>query len=158
MRCAVCGFENPEGAKFCQECGARHARVCQACGQEVATSAKYCSECGAPMGTPADTIRPVTAFPPSAPVDYTPPYLAERIRAAEAEMKARGPADGERKTITALFADMAGSTALIHDLDPEDARHLLDPVLTLMMEAVHHYDGYVAKSMGDGILALFGAP
>lgn len=73
-------------------------------------------------------------------------------------MKARGPVDGERKTITAVFADMAGSTALIHDLDPEDARQLIDPVLALMMEAVHHYEGYVAKSMGDGILALFGAP
>ncbi|MGE8452904.1 MAG: adenylate/guanylate cyclase domain-containing protein, partial [Pseudomonadales bacterium] len=57
-----------------------------------------------------------------------------------------------------LFADMAGSTALIHDLDPEEARHLIDPVVALMMEAVHHYEGYVAKSLGDGILALFGAP
>jgi class 3 adenylate cyclase len=73
-------------------------------------------------------------------------------------MEARGVLDGERKTVTALFADMASSTALIHDLDPEDARRLIDPVLTLMMEAVHHYEGYVAKSMGDGILALFGAP
>lgn len=85
-------------------------------------------------------------------------YLAERIRAAQADMEARGAADGERKTITALFADMAGLTALFHDLDPEDARRLIDPVLGLMMEAVHHYEGYVAKSMGDGILALFGAP
>lgn len=67
-------------------------------------------------------------------------------------------ARGERKTVTALFADMAGSTALIHDLDREDARRLIDPVLALMMEAVHHYEGYVAKSMGEGILALFGAP
>ena len=73
-------------------------------------------------------------------------------------MEARGASAGERKTITALFADMAGSTALIHDLDPEEARRLIDPVIDLMMEAVHHYEGYVAKSLGDGILALFGAP
>ncbi|CAG2154176.1 hypothetical protein LMG26411_04568 [Cupriavidus numazuensis] len=73
-------------------------------------------------------------------------------------MEARGTKAGERKTITALFADMAGSTALIHSMDPEDARRLIDPVVELMMEAVHHYDGYVAKSLGDGILALFGAP
>jgi len=73
-------------------------------------------------------------------------------------MEARGQAAGERKTITALFADMAGSTALIQDLDPEEARSLIDPVVALMMEAVHHYEGYVAKSLGDGILALFGAP
>ncbi|CAG9185027.1 hypothetical protein LMG23994_05583 [Cupriavidus pinatubonensis] len=73
-------------------------------------------------------------------------------------MESRGQAAGERKTITALFADMAGSTALTQDLDPEEARTLIDPVITLMMEAVHHYEGYVAKSLGDGILALFGAP
>ncbi len=73
-------------------------------------------------------------------------------------MEARGGTFGERKTITALFADMAGSTALIQDLDPEEAWRLIDPVVTLMMDAVHHYEGYVAKFLGDGILALFGAP
>ncbi|WP_439672944.1 Guanylate cyclase domain-containing protein (plasmid) [Cupriavidus necator] len=154
MRCASCGFENPAGAKFCEECGAKLVRACPACGQEASASAKFCSECGAPLSA----TPPITALAPSAPIDYTPPYLAERIRAAQADMEARGTADGERKTVTALFADMAGSTALIHDLDPEDARRLIDPVLALMMEAVHHYEGYVAKSMGDGILALFGAP
>ncbi|EEA04560.1 adenylate/guanylate cyclase [Burkholderia sp. H160] len=73
-------------------------------------------------------------------------------------MEARGETAGERKTVTALFADMAGSTALIHGLDPEEAHQLIDPVVALMMEAVHYYEGYVAKSLGDGILALFGAP
>ncbi len=73
-------------------------------------------------------------------------------------MEARGETAGERKTITALFADMAGSTALIHDLDPEEAHRLIEPVVALMMEAVHYYEGYVAKTLGDGILALFGAP
>ena len=158
MRCASCGFENAAGAKFCEECGARLVRVCPACGQGAAASAKFCSECGASLsGRPSGT-PPVSTCAPNTPIDYTPPYLAERIRAAQAEMEARGPSDGERKTVTAVFADMAGSTGLIHDLDPEDARRLIDPVLALMMEAVHHYEGYVAKSMGDGILALFGAP
>jgi predicted ATPase/class 3 adenylate cyclase len=73
-------------------------------------------------------------------------------------MEARGETAGERKTITALFADMAGSTALIHDLDPEQAQRLIEPVVAMMMEAVHYYEGYVAKTLGDGILALFGAP
>src|SRR5205823_5445948 len=73
-------------------------------------------------------------------------------------LEARGATDGERKTITALFADLKGSTALIEGLDPEDARALLDPVLQLMMEAVHRYEGYVAQALGDGIFALFGAP
>jgi class 3 adenylate cyclase/predicted ATPase len=73
-------------------------------------------------------------------------------------MEARGAPDGERKTITALFADIKDSTALIEDLDPEDARRLIDPALQLMMDAVHRYEGYVAQPLGDGIFALFGAP
>ena len=85
------------------------------------------------------------------PISYTPPHLAERIRAASL-------VDGERKTITALFADLKGSTALIEGLDPEEARAIIDPALQLMMDAVHRYEGYVAQALGDGIFALFGAP
>ncbi|HEV8718400.1 MAG TPA: adenylate/guanylate cyclase domain-containing protein [Candidatus Binatia bacterium] len=92
------------------------------------------------------------------PITYTPPHLAERIRAEQAAMEARGATDGERKTITALFADLKGSTALIEGLDPEEARAIIDPALQLMMDAVHRYDGYVAQALGDGIFALFGAP
>ena len=85
------------------------------------------------------------------PAIYTPPHLADRIRAVNVT-------DGERKTITALFADLKGSTALIEGLDPEEARAIIDPALQLMMEAVHRYEGYVAQALGDGIFALFGAP
>lgn len=154
MRCSNCGYENSAGAKFCEECGAGLTRVCPRCGHESGPAAKFCSECGAPLG----------AWPqasPAAPIQYTPPYLAERILVEQAALEARGgdtSGAGERKTITVLFADMAGSTALIHDLDPEEVDRLIAPVLALMMEAVHHYGGYVAKSLGDGILALFGAP
>jgi class 3 adenylate cyclase/predicted ATPase len=73
-------------------------------------------------------------------------------------MEARGAVDGERKTITALFADLKGSTTLIEGLDPEEARAIIDPALQLMMDAVHRYEGYVAQALGDGIFALFGAP
>jgi len=92
------------------------------------------------------------------PISYTPRHLAERIRAEQLALEARGAADGERKTITALFADLKGSTALIEGLDPEEARSLIDPALQLMMDAVHRYEGYVAQALGDGIFALFGAP
>ena len=85
------------------------------------------------------------------PIAYTPPHLADRIRAVAVS-------DGERKTITALFADLKGSTALIEGLDPEEARTVIDPALQLMMDAVHQYDGFVAQALGDGIFALFGAP
>jgi class 3 adenylate cyclase len=84
--------------------------------------------------------------------------LAERIRAEQAAMEARGATDGERKTITALFADIKNSMALIEGLDPEEARRLVDPALQLMMNAVHRYEGYVAQPTGDGIFAFFGAP
>ena len=108
---------------------------------------------GASTSTPSDTQ------PPSKPpATYTPQHLAERIRAEQQAMESRGAADGERKTITALFADLKGSTALIEGLDPEDARAIIDPALQLMMDAVHRYDGYVAQALGDGIFALFGAP
>src|ERR671936_478942 len=76
----------------------------------------------------------------------------------QAALEARGDPDGERKTITALFADIKGSMDLLEDLDPEEARRLIDPALQLMMQAVHRYEGYVAQSLGDGIFALFGAP
>ncbi len=92
------------------------------------------------------------------PASYTPHHLAERILAEQAAMEKRGATDGERKTITALFADLKGSTALIEGLDPEDARAIIDPALQLMIDAVHRYDGYVAQALGDGIFALFGAP
>ncbi|MBI3756909.1 MAG: adenylate/guanylate cyclase domain-containing protein [Deltaproteobacteria bacterium] len=92
------------------------------------------------------------------PSSYTPPHLAERIRAEQAALETRGASDGERKTITALFADLKDSTALIEGLDPEEARAIIDPALQLMMDAVPQYDGYVAQALGDGIFALFGAP
>ena len=92
------------------------------------------------------------------PATYTPPHLAARILAEQAAMESRGAADGERKTITALFADLKGSTALIEGLDPEAARAIIDPSLSIMMDAVHRYEGYVAQALGDGIFALFGAP
>src|SRR5262245_32866251 len=96
--------------------------------------------------------------PETRPIHYTPKHLAERILAEQAAMEARGVTDGERKTITALFADIKGSTALIEDLDPEEARLIIDPALALMMDAVHRYEGYVAQAMCDGSYQLCGAP
>ena len=95
---------------------------------------------------------------PAAPASYTPRHLAARIEAERTAMEARSAETGERKTITALFADLKGSTALLERLDPEEARAIIDPALALMMDAVHHYEGFVAQALGDGILALFGAP
>jgi class 3 adenylate cyclase len=100
---------------------------------------------------PATTSAPVET-PRQAPLTYTPPYLAEKI------LTSRSALEGERKQVTVLFADLKGSMELLADRDPEEARQLLDPVLERMIEAVHRYEGTVNQVMGDGIMALFGAP
>src|SRR5712671_5306418 len=129
MRCSHCKHDNKDGAKFCNECGA-----------------------SLPIQPQPQVLGSKSPIPNTQPPrSYTPPHLAERIRAATLT-------EGERKTITALFADLKGSTALIEGLDPEEARAIIDPALQLMMDAVHHYEGYVAQALGDGIFALFGAP
>src|SRR5499433_3317640 len=165
MRCPQCHHQNGETAKFCEECGAKLISACPQCGQQVNPTAKFCPECGTALTSKAKgkrTRKVATSQHPAprtqSPASYTPRHLAERILAEREAMETRGAPDGERKAITALFADLKGSTALIEGLDPEDARSIIDPALQLMMDAVHRYNGYVAQALGDGIFALFGAP
>jgi class 3 adenylate cyclase/tetratricopeptide (TPR) repeat protein len=146
MPCPRCQHENPSGQKFCGECGARLAAACSACGASNRPDQKFCGECGTAL-TGAATPRQF-----GAPESYTPKYLAEKILTSKSAL------EGERKQVTVLFADLKGSMELLADRDPEEARKLLDPVLDRMMEAVHHYEGTVNQVMGDGIMALFGAP
>jgi class 3 adenylate cyclase/tetratricopeptide (TPR) repeat protein len=146
MTCPRCRHENRPGAKFCEECGASLVRACGSCGSELSLTAKFCPECG----KPAASAAPQTRF--AAPESYTPKYLAEKILTSKAAL------EGERKQVTVLFADLKGSMELLADRDPEEARKLLDPVIQHMMEAVHRYEGTVNQVMGDGIMALFGAP
>ena len=104
-------------------------------------------------GDTASTAASAPTGPPQqAPLAYTPSYLAEKI------LTSRSALAGERKQVTVLFADLKGSMELLADRDPEEARQLLDPVLERMMAAVHRYEGTVNQIMGDGIMALFGAP
>jgi class 3 adenylate cyclase/tetratricopeptide (TPR) repeat protein len=147
MICPRCATENPPQAKFCQECAAALVARCENCGTPLPPSAKFCSECAHPVSaTPAGPPR----YP--APESYTPKHLADRILTSKAAL------EGERKQVTVLFADLKGSMELLADRDPEEARKLLDPVLDHMMDAVHRYEGTVNQVMGDGIMALFGAP
>ncbi len=146
MKCPRCQHENPATLKFCGECGARLASVCSACGASNAPAQKFCGECGAALAPGAPAAR----F--ASPESYTPKHLAEKI------LTSKGALEGERKQVTVLFADLKGSMELLAEQDPEEARELLDPVLERMMEAVHRYEGTVNQVMGDGIMALFGAP
>ncbi|MBI3757326.1 MAG: AAA family ATPase [Deltaproteobacteria bacterium] len=107
--------------------------------------------------TRTDSQEPRVQSPAAKPITYTPPHLVQRILAEQVALEGRGP-EGERKSITVLFADIKGSMSLIEDLDPEDAQHIIDPALQLMMDAVHRYEGFVSQSTGDGIFAFFGAP
>jgi class 3 adenylate cyclase len=148
MKCPKCQAENPETKKFCYECGASLLKVCPQCGSEILPADKFCGECGHQLSKPKEAPSSTHATPQS----YTPKYLAEKI------LTSRAALEGERKQVTVLFADLKGSMELIAERDPEEARKLLDPVIERMMEAVHHYEGTVTHIMGDGIMALFGAP
>jgi class 3 adenylate cyclase len=143
MRCSKCGAENPDRAKFCVECASPFACRCPSCNAENPPTAKFCLECAKPLdGTSGKSLRTSAANSP----------IRARAETPEASR------EGERKTVTMLFADIKGSMELIEDLDPEEARAIVDPALKLMIDAVHHYEGYVAQPTGDGIFALFGAP
>ncbi len=148
MRCHRCQAENREGRRFCADCGASLSLPCPSCGFSNEPGEKFCGGCGIDL-TAAPQI-PESKF--SSPQAYTPKHLAEKI------LTSKGALEGERKQVTVLFADLKGSMELLADRDPEEARKLLDPVLERMMEAVHHYEGTVNQVMGDGIMALFGAP
>jgi class 3 adenylate cyclase len=146
MQCARCQHENPPQAKFCEECATLLGRACSNCGNRLFEAAKFCPQCGHPVGGGNPQPRLVS------PDAYTPRHLAQKI------LMSKRALEGERKRVTVLFADLRGSLELLADRDPEDARKLLDPVLEHMMEAVHRYEGTVNQVLGDGIMALFGAP
>src|SRR5262249_22736133 len=116
------------------------------CGSQASPTAKFCSQCGHRLQPAANDAR----F--GSTKHYTPRHLADKI------LVSRVALEGERKLVTVLFADLKGSTGLLAELDPEDAQRLLDPVLECMIEAVHRYEGTVSNVMGDGLMALFGAP
>ena len=149
-RCPSCQHDNPAGSRFCLECGAKLGLRCTACDAELPPSAKFCNACGQSVPAPSVSAAPVPRV--ATPDSYTPKHLAEKILTSKAAL------EGERKQVTVLFADLKGSMELLADRDPEEARKLLDPVVEHMMEAVHRYEGTVNQVMGDGIMALFGAP
>ena len=115
---------------------------CSKCGVENRQAARFCDGCGAPL---TGSVRPA-------------PTTSDSSVRFDADIAAADVTDGERKMVTALFADIKGSMDLMEELDPEEARAIVDPALKLMIDAVHRYGGYIVQSTGDGIFALFGAP
>jgi class 3 adenylate cyclase/tetratricopeptide (TPR) repeat protein len=145
MQCSRCRADNKEGRRFCGRCGAPLASECPVCHFANEPEAKFCGGCGTALSS---GVRE----PSVSPKAYTPEHLAERI------LSVRSVLEGERKQVSILFADLRNSMELLADRDPEEARRILDPVLERMMAAVHRYEGTVNQVMGDGIMALFGAP
>jgi class 3 adenylate cyclase/tetratricopeptide (TPR) repeat protein len=144
MNCARCGSQSPDRAKFCLECGAAFAPRCASCGTELPPAAKFCLECGAQVVE--------RATPSSAPRDYTPRHLAEKI------LQSKSALEGERKQVTVLFADVKGSMDLSEQVDAEEWHGIMDRFFAILSEGVHRFEGTINQFTGDGIMGLFGAP
>ena len=149
MQCPRCQTENPLQAKFCLECASPLAHACPRCGTQLPPTAKFCQECAHPVAGPGPT-RDQPRF--ASPETYTPKHLAEKILTSKAAL------EGERKQVTVLFVDVSGFTSLSERLDPEVVHAMMTRAFELMLEEVHSYEGTVNQFLGDGIMALFGAP
>ena len=153
MRCGSCGTELIAGKAFCHACGARAIVSCHNCGATLQPGFRFCPDCGTAVdeGEPDQPVpRVEDRFARLS--QHIPTALAERIRATQST------SSGERKLVTVLFCDLAGSTAIAAGLDPEVYRDLLDAYLELAFREIYRFDGIVNQLAGDGMMALFGAP
>ncbi len=148
MRCASCGSENPDGAKFCIECAAPLKKRCPSCGVENLPRAKFCRECATPL-TGAETEKRrigESEKQETASSDARPQTLGARLTA------------GERRQLTVMFCDLVGSTPLAERLDPEDLREVVRAYQETCAEVIQRFAGYIARYVGDALLVYFGYP
>ncbi len=148
MRCSSCQHDNPDGSKFCLQCGAGLGVRCGSCGVELPTGARFCNQCGAPVQ--AKVTAPVARE--RSPRDYTPKHLAEKILTQKSAL------EGERKQVTVLFADVKGSLEMQEGIDPEEWHGIMDRFFQILADGVHRFEGTMNQYTGDGVMALFGAP
>jgi class 3 adenylate cyclase len=150
MRCPQRHYDAPTDAVFCPKCGSKLTLLCAQCQTANAPDHRFCKQCGQPLVAAAARIP--SGMTPASPQSYTPRYLAEKI------LTSRDAMEGERKEVTVLFCDIVGSSSLAERLDPEAMHPIMDRALRLMAEAIHRYEGTVNQFLGDGLMALFGAP
>jgi predicted ATPase/class 3 adenylate cyclase len=149
VTCAACGRECRGDARFCDGCGAPLERSCAGCGRALRPEARFCDGCGRPLEAEPEAAAAAEERDPRA---YTPPHLAQRI------LGSRSAIEGERKHVTVLFADVAGSTPLAEAIDPEEMHALMDRAFQRILPEVHRWEGTINQFTGDGVMALFGAP
>src|SRR5882672_9761062 len=153
MRCANCGCENPEGAKFCEECGAPFVRICPSCGQQARPTAKFCPECGTALRTEG---KPTPTRSRSRKGAQRPKRARQSARqVAPAPSRSASP-EAERRQLTVMFCDLVGSTALSEQLDPEELREVVRAYQETCTGVIDRYEGHTAQHLGDGILVYFG--
>jgi len=153
MKCPKCQFENPEGLKFCGECGAKLERVCAKCNSTNPVQFKFCGECGYNLTFPSIPSKELSFEEKLKKIQkYLPKGITEKI------LSQRDRIEGERKQVTVMFCDMEGFTPLSQKLGPEGIYTLMDQVYEILIHKVHDYEGTVNEMTGDGIMALFGAP
>jgi class 3 adenylate cyclase len=146
MQCPSCGFENPEGLKFCNECGTALQRRCAQCGFANAPQAKFCGECGQPFPEQPFASRPRTE------------KASAQALPVESRVTIQGTPEAERRQLTVMFCDLVGSTPLAEKLDPEDLRQVILAYQQTCAEQIRRFEGYLAKYIGDGLLIYFGYP
>ncbi|KPK25179.1 MAG: hypothetical protein AMK69_14950 [Nitrospira bacterium SG8_3] len=154
LKCPRCQFENPEGIKFCGECGTKLERVCTHCHFSNPPQFKFCGDCGHKLTIPAEPSPRELSFDEkiSKIQRYLPKGLTEKI------LSQKNKIEGERKQVTVLFCDMEGFTPLVEKIGPDEAYDIMDQVYELLIHKVNDYEGTVNEMTGDGIMALFGAP
>ena len=157
MECPQCRHANPSGTKFCGGCGTRLQSLCPACRTANPHTNQFCSECGQRLAdtAPVPAVAVVSAVAPdryASPESYTPKHLAEKI------LTSRGAMEGERKNVTVMFSDVSGFTAMSEKLDPEEVHAIMDRTFEVILSEVHRYEGTINQFLGDGVMALFGAP
>jgi len=150
MKCPKCQYENPEGAKFCRDCGTSLEKdiICPNCGSSHPPGSKYCIDCGHDLSKPKEA--PLLDY--TEPQSYTPKFLADKI------LTTRSSIEGERKLVTVFFADVANYTSISEKLDPEEVHQIMDGAFKVLMDEIHKYEGTINQFTGDGVMALFGAP
>ncbi|MGD8522622.1 MAG: adenylate/guanylate cyclase domain-containing protein, partial [Desulfobacterales bacterium] len=148
MQCPKCQFENREGVKFCEECGAKFESECPACMSKIPFGRKFCGECGYNL---SESIEP-------AALEAEEHQIQISESPSEETIPTPGPAEGERKHVTVLFSDLAGYTAISEKLDPEEVKEITSRIFGKISKIVEKYDGFIEKYAGDAVMSLFGVP